>query len=425
VIATIAAVLALPVVLAQEPAAAAAGPGEALRLYLDCPRFACDLDYLRTEITFVNYVRDRRDAEVYVLVSTQETGAGGTEYTLTFIGQGPLAGRADTLRYSSHPTDPDDAVRRGLARVLKLGLMRYVAGTPIADHIEIAFMAPDAGTTAPRQRRDPWNYWVFNLGARGFFNGESQQSQHNINANIGANRTTEHLKIELGLRGSSSHSRYELDSVTTYLTDTHSYGLSGLIVRSAGPHWSYGAEGGVSASTYNNYDLNARLGPAVEFNVFPYSESTRRQLTLKYSINAQYARYIDTTIYGKTQETLAQHVLEVSLDFKQPWGEAGVSLSGSQYLHDPSKVNAGIFGSVSVNIVRGLRFNVGGDYSIVRDQLALPASGATPEEILARQQQLATSYSYFMSVGLSYTFGSIYNNVVNPRFTGGNRSFFF
>lgn len=423
-IAVIAAVLALPVVLAQEPAPAPRAD-EALRLFLDCPTYLCDLDFLRTEITFVNYVRDRRDAQLYVLVSTQETGAGGTEYTLTFIGQGSLSGRSDTLRYSSRPTDPEDAVRHGFARVLKLGLMRYVAGTPIADHLEVTFTAPTANTTAPRQGHDPWNYWVFNLGARGFFNGESQQSYRSVSGNIGANRTTEQLKVSLGLHGNSSHSRYDLDSVTTYLTDTYSYGLNGTIVWSAGPHWSFGAEGGASASTYNNYDLNAVLGPAVEFDVFPYAESTRRQLTFKYAIGVQYSRYIDTTIYAKTQETLARHSLDISLDFKQPWGEAGVSLSGSQYLNDLSKVNAGLFGSVRVNIIRGLRFNVGGSYSIVRDQLALPAGGATPEEILVRQQQLATSYSYFMSVGLSYTFGSIYNNVVNPRFGNGGRSFSF
>ena len=87
-------------------------------------------------------------------------------------------------------------------------------------------------------------------------------------------------------------------------------------------------------------------------------------------------------------------------------------------------MNAGLFGSVNINIIRGFQFNVGGNYSIVRDQLALPAGGATPEEILVRQRQLATNYSYFMFVGLSYTFGSIYNNVVNPRFGSGGRTIF-
>jgi len=42
--------------------------------------------------------------------------------------------------------------------------------------------------------------------------------------------------------------------------------------------------------------------------------------------------------------------------------------------------------------------------------------GASLEEILLRRRELETSYYYYFSIGLSYTFGSIYNNVVNPRF---------
>ena len=34
---------------------------------------------MRTEITFVSYVRDRTAADVHVLVTTQGTGGGGTE----------------------------------------------------------------------------------------------------------------------------------------------------------------------------------------------------------------------------------------------------------------------------------------------------------------------------------------------------------
>ncbi|MDZ7341730.1 MAG: hypothetical protein ONB27_10280 [candidate division KSB1 bacterium] len=49
---------------------------------------------------------------------------------------------------------------------------------------------------------------------------------------------------------------------------------------------------------------------------------------------------------------------------------------------------------------------------------ALPLAGATLEEVLLRQRQLETSYNYWTSIGLSYTFGSIYNNIVNPRFGG-------
>jgi hypothetical protein len=59
---------------------------------------------------------------------------------------------------------------------------------------------------------------------------------------------------------------------------------------------------------------------------------------------------------------------------------------------------------------------VGGSASRINDQLYLPAEGATDEEILLRRRQLATSYRYRLSIGASYTFGSIFNNVVNTRF---------
>jgi hypothetical protein len=42
--------------------------------------------------------------------------------------------------------------------------------------------------------------------------------------------------------------------------------------------------------------------------------------------------------------------------------------------------------------------------------------GASYEDILLMRKQLATSFEYYFYVGLSYTFGSIYSNVVNPRF---------
>lgn len=82
-------------------------------------------------------------------------------------------------------------------------------------------------------------------------------------------------------------------------------------------------------------------------------------------------------------------------------------------------------GFVQLRLFRGFSLNVNGFYSWVRDQLFLPAGAASSEEILLRQLQLETSFNYFTSIGFSYQFGSIFNKVVNPRFGGGGRSFFF
>ena len=50
---------------AQEPPISDAAPelGRAVRLFLDCKAFGCfDDDFFRTEIQFVNWVRDREDS---------------------------------------------------------------------------------------------------------------------------------------------------------------------------------------------------------------------------------------------------------------------------------------------------------------------------------------------------------------------------
>jgi hypothetical protein len=69
------------------------------KLYIDCD--SCDMEYIRTEITFVNYVRDRKDAQIHLPSTTQGIGSGGTEYTLTFSGQEQFSGSDSVLRSES------------------------------------------------------------------------------------------------------------------------------------------------------------------------------------------------------------------------------------------------------------------------------------------------------------------------------------
>jgi hypothetical protein len=50
----------------------------------------------------------------------------------------------------------------------------------------------------------------------------------------------------------------------------------------------------------------------------------------------------------------------------------------------------------------------------------LPKGEASDEEVLVRRRQLATNYLYFAEFGISYSFGSIFNNIVNPRMSGNS-----
>jgi hypothetical protein len=413
--------LAVPLAApAQEPATE-----QVLGVFLDCNTFYCDFDHFRREIAFVNWVRDRQDADVHVLVTQQQTGGGGWELTLAFIGLDDFAGRDDTLRYVSDRDDTTDEIRSGLTGTLKLGLIPYIAGTPAADHLVILYQPPaEQAQAAATQADDPWNFWVFELRARGSLQGESQQRFFSGSASAEASRTTDDLKISI--EASWFGNRQEFDLVdtlagldTTIISTRNSYELEGLSVWSLDPHWSAGVQASASRSTVVNQDLALRGGPAIEYNIFPYSESTRRQLTLRYSVGVAVFDYNEVTIFDKTSEVRPTHNLRVGLSVTQPWGNVFTSLNAFQYLNDLSKHSVSLFGSVNFRVFRGLSLNMFGSVARIKDQLFLSRVGLTPEEILLRQRQRETDFRYDISIGLSYRFGSRFNNVVNPRMGGG------
>ncbi len=177
----------------------------AVKVFLDCD--SCDLNYIKTEITFVNYVRDRLEAQVHVLITTQATGSGGREYTVTFIGQNECRDLTDIQKYYSSQTDTDDDVRRGLVRALKLGLMSYVGRTPIACRIAVDYTRPEAAGLV----RDRWDSWVFGLTGSGYFSGEETYMSRMTDFSFSANRVTLGSKIRLGLSVDSAKQRYIIE----------------------------------------------------------------------------------------------------------------------------------------------------------------------------------------------------------------------
>ena len=394
-------------------------PTSAVRVFLDCPGYLCDQDYLREQIPFVDYVRDRQVADVQVLVTTQGTG-GGRAYTLEFIGRGDFEGVDNTLEYGVSQTATEDEERERLARVLKGGLVRYVSQRPQFENLRFAYEAPEGEATAEERqaRDDPWDYWIFEVGLEGQLDGEQRSSSSSVEGELSANRTTQQWKLDFELDGEYSSERFEVSDSTTVTDIQRSYDLDALAVRSLSSHWSAGGRGEVSSSTFFNRDLLVRLAPAVEYNVFRYEEANRRQLRLLYDVGANYFNYRDTTIFNQTDETRFDQSLSVRLDLEQPWGSVSTSLTGSHYFFDFSKNRLQLLSFIDVQLFKGFSLNVSGNVALVQDQLYLSGEDLSDEEILLERQQLGTDYEYRLEIGFSYTFGSIYNNVVNPRFTG-------
>lgn len=382
---------------------------QAPKVFIDCRM--CDIDYIRTEITFVNYVRDRKEARIHILITTQSTAGGGQEYTLSFIGQHEFDGINDSHKYFTEKTATRDEIREGLVEALKIGLMSYVAKTPIAFRIRVD-CTPLEKTEAVHDR---WNSWVFSISGSGLFNGEESYSQGSWRGSISAGRITADLKINMSFAGYQSRDTFSLNGDTLESTSDR-MNFSGLFVKSLGEHWSAGAYIRAESSTYDNIAVSVSPAPAIEFNLFPYSQSTRRQFRLLYRIGIQAVRYREETIFAETAENLFHESLSATLNLREKWGTVSTTLSGSHYFHDFSKYRLNLFTVLNLQLVKGLSFTVFGGGSRIHDQLNLPRGEASLEEILLRRKQLETSYNYFFSIGFSYTFGSIFTNVVNPRF---------
>jgi|YNPMSStandDraft_2_1061718.scaffolds.fasta_scaffold14450_2 hypothetical protein len=387
-----------------------------LNVFIDCKQ--CDESFLKKEITFVNYVRDRYESQVHILVTTQNTASGGIEYTLEFIGQKDFDGINDTLKLASDPLDTEDIRRNKLVQIIKAGLMRYIARTSTINNISMLY----TGVQNSETTRDLWNSWVFTISFYVNFQGEKSIKRHFFSNSLSANKTTKDWKIELYSGVSYAEDKFKT-SDETITSLSRSYRFLGSLIKSVNKHWSLGIDGGGETSTYSNIHLGLSIIPKVEYNIFPYSESTKRRLCLQYYLTYSSVKYNEETIYDKTSENLLKESLRIILELKEKWGTVSSSIFGSHYFHDFRKYSLGFSSSLSLNIGKGFSFNFISNFSQIHDQLSLKKGSASMEEILLRRSEIATQYSYSTFIGISYKFGSIYNNIVNPRFDGLSMSF--
>ena len=285
-------------------------------------------------------------------------------------------------------------------------------------NLSISFGEEQKAVGQTTLEKDRWNYWVFRSSLNGYKQGEASFSSANVGLNFSANRTTSAWKTNLSLNESYNESSFELSTGERFKTYQRNYGANLLQVRSLGEHWSAGLRAATTSSTYSNQKLDYRLSPAVEYDIFPYSQSTRRQIRIEYNVGAERVSYNDTTVFDKLRETLPSQQLSVSVATREPWGSIDIGVNGTSYLNDRTKYNVSTFSSASLRLFKGFSVNVFADYSKFNDQFFLPKRNFSDEEILTRQFARETHYRYFVNFGLSYTFGSIFNNVVNPRFGG-------
>lgn len=387
-----------------------------LKIFLDCDD--CDFSYFRRFVNYAEFVRSQQLAKIIVLVTRQETGSGGSEFYLNFTGIEEYAEINYTLTFTSEAFYTEVEQRDGLLETLKLGLVPYLLESNVPlDLLDFkydnGFGPEDITTFNPED--DPWNYWVFRLSGSGRAEIQEQQSSLRLRGELNADRITEQFKFRSRFRYSILTEEFEDDGETIEnLIERIDANVNG--VYSLGPKWSMAAEVGYNASTFNNIQNSYEINGGIEYNIFDWDESDRRVFTVSYMTAYVYNEYIETTIFDKTNEQINRHQLRSNLRLQENWGGVEVSLIASTFVHDPSLYRISLNGGASIRLTKNLSVWSEVEVASIHDQIFLPQEDLTREEILLQQRQLRTDFSLSYNLGLSLTFGSIYNNVVNPRF---------
>ncbi len=387
----------------------AAQEADARRVFLDCQ--FCDDDFVRREVTFVDWVRDRSDADVHVLVTAQRTASGGRAYQLAFLVS--EVGRSDTLQTTVEPNSTDHERRAVFVEALKLGLVPHVLGTPQVHQLRIEQIA-DRRQEVRGPKIDPWDSWVFEIEGGVSVDRERQQREFDVDTDFSARRITEAWRIRSFFWGNYERETFKGDEKSLN-SDAHSGGAWMMAVKSLGPHWSAGVATSIRADTYDNIQRRIQIEPAVEYSYWDYAEAERRELLFIYRAGPRYTTYRDTTIFNKIAEPHWRQELEVRLNSMQPWGSADFDIEASHFLPDIKRYRLEMRGRLSLRLFRGFSLNLNASFERINDQVNLVRGNVSTEDLLLRRRELETDYRADVRIGLGYTFGSLYNNVVNTR----------
>ena len=386
---------------------------DAPKVFLVCEY--CDQNYYKNEITFLNFVRDRRLADIVILLRTINTGNGGTEFTLEFSGENNFKDITTTEKFNAIPNQSNGEIREGMRDAIKKGVLPYLLKSNLASKINYSITGLE-NTANADQVKDKWNLWLFSISGNLSGSGQAYSKQFDMFSNFNTNRTSQKNRFETGFFQYGNFQKYTVNDSTSISAFVNNIGAYSFDAITLGKHAAVGYFATYFASTVQNLKNSTSLYPSIEYNVFPYDDATKRRLTLNYRIGARYVDFFTPTYLDKLYEWYFLHSLVVSYRQVEKWGSLNCDIGSFQYFHKQKFYRVNISPNVSLNVAKGLNINLGGNFSVVNDQYFLRKEEVSQEAILLGQAQLKSNFSYFFYSGLSYNFGSIYNNVVNVRF---------
>lgn len=383
-----------------------------LNLFTDCE---CNKTLLKQEINYVNHALDPANAQVNLFIVTNYLSNGGRVFNLNFKGQQELEGNQLSFKVPVTAVMTGREIDEELTKRIKLGLAGFLAGTPYAALADVKVDVPKAEKFVHSQQEDNWNAWIFETFARFNINTESQRSSSQLRLGFEADRTTSELRLRFQPNYFYRRRVVKQADGTELTSLRRDAWMNTSVVKSISDHWSVGFFVSASSSTFRNIDLGTWIAPAIEYSFFNYNEVPFKEFTVAYRLGWTHNDYTEETVFFKTEESLLRQTINVNLRLRQRWGNIRSGISAGHFLNDPKKNRLTLSGQADIRVIKGLSFNVGGSYEIINDQISLPRGEASVEDILLGQSQLATNFEAELSFGLKYTFGSLFNNVVNTR----------
>jgi len=378
------------------------------KVYFECS--FCDTALIKNEIQFVENVDIDNNYDIKI------KGTSKNENDLKYLEldveiRNPVYGKSFTVKSAVSVYTTDSAFAYSGLNFIKLILVGIVSKTQMIKDFSVNLKLSDEKTEVT----DKWNNWVFNIGGNVYLSKEASYSYSNFGSNFSIKKITEKWKIQNIFNTNYSKEEYSSNDYSA-VSENRSYVFNHLLVRSVSEHFSIGEALNFTKSTYSNLDASISISPAIEFNVFKYSESTKKQLTVLYNCGYKFQDYIDTTVYEKTSQHLFGQNLNFNIMFNEDWGTISTSIGASNYFHDFSLNSIYINTYLSIRITKSLSLYISGGASLIHNQLNLVKGDASTEDILLRQRELETNYRYWTNFGINFTFGSKKNSIVNPRF---------
>ena len=382
---------------------------EKVKVFLSC---RCDDDFIKQNTLVFDYVRDRTLSDIEVFVFEISNAGGGRKYSFEYKGKNAFQNMDNEISTNIPTNMTFVEAREKLLKTYKLGMVYFLQNTSFQNQLEVNFY--DDKNKPEELSLDQWKNWVFEVSGSFNFENEKSIKEEEYNLGLEVDRVTEMWRIrsDFGMRRSVKFFSGDEESYNSERKRTF---FSGSIVKSLSNHFSTGVFGYYLNDTYRNYRSFVNFSPALEYNFIPYSEVLTREITLAYKIGYNFYEYFEKTIYGFLNQEMFNQSLTLNLRYREKWGSIYSYLVASQFLDQPDQNRLTLNNNINLRIVRGLSLRISGNFQLIRDQINLPQGEASIEDLLLRQRQISTNFQNRISLGLSYTFGSIFNNIVNTR----------